>query len=100
MPVRKTDKLSSDERNQIATHLVTRFSVTATQGSSSCPAQRAFVPKRPDVLKVLPPLVTLWGKFRIDGGGDTIHAFHTGKRPQDTRDATYVKVCGSWVMIS
>jgi hypothetical protein len=83
--------LDQAERNQIGKHLVTRFSTSASPASSG-PARQCFDARRQDILQVLPSSVTQWGKFRIDGGGNTVHAFNLVKRTDDARDATYVRV--------
>ncbi|KAJ6459013.1 hypothetical protein C8R45DRAFT_913204 [Mycena sanguinolenta] len=65
-------------RNKIAAYLTTNYEIS-----------------RPQALKYLPAELSLWGKLKMPGGGDLIHAwdlvssYHNS--PNSVRDATFIK---------
>ena len=69
------DKLTTQRRNQIVKCLATRYDGHAAV-----------------IRRLLPSELELWGKVKISGAGDTIHAAELVQMGEGHRDATYVRV--------
>ena len=72
---RRTTRLSTQRHNQILRCLATRYS-TAISYLRRC----------------IPMELEQWGKVRIAGGGDTIHAIELVPLGEHNRDASFVRV--------
>jgi len=94
MPPRVPFKtLDRDECNQIGKHLSTRLTVEPLSATANTAARRGFEVNRSTVFRFLPLAVSQWGKLKIEGGGDTVHAANVVHRAaEDSRDASYVRV--------
>lgn len=66
---------------------------TLTDKIVSCLTLR-FTATPNEVRAALPTTVEQWGKLRILPDGDTIRAAELETVGEDTRDASYVRVCG------
>jgi len=84
--------LDREERNQIGKHLSTRLTVEPLQATVNASARSGFQVNRLTALRFLPSGISQWGKLKIEGGGDTIHAANVVHRAEDGRDASYVRV--------
>ncbi|KAJ7914648.1 hypothetical protein B0H13DRAFT_1611308 [Mycena leptocephala] len=74
----RTIAIDAPLRNKIAAYLATNYEIS-----------------RPQALRYLPTELSLWGKLKMPGGGDLIHAwdlvssYHNS--PDSVRDATFIK---------
>jgi len=84
--------LERDECNQIGKHLSTRLTVEPLSATPNTAARQGFEVNRSTVIRFLPLAVSQWGKLKIEGGGDTVHAANVVHRAEDSRDASYVRV--------
>ena len=84
--------LEHDERNQIGKHLSTCLTVEPLSITANTSTRQGFEVNRAMVLRFIPLAVSQWGKLRIEGGGDTVHAANVVHRAEDSRDASYVRV--------
>ena len=62
-------------RNQIVKSLATRYNTNASS-----------------IRRILPDEFEQWGKVKISGGGDTMHAAELVDSGEGHRDASYVRV--------
>lgn len=74
-------------RLQIGTHLSTRLTKYRTTSDPS-----EHIVARKDIMPFIPSTVEAFGKVKWGNNGDTMHASELVKRPDDGRDATYIRV--------
>lgn len=79
MPPNPYLSVSTAERNQIARHLRTHHPCLSLAAAAD----------------LIPQRLERWSKLRISSGGDTMHAAMRVPVQVDSRDASFVKVCGS-----
>lgn len=83
----KFDFDDHDLRLIVGSHLAVRLSKHKTRDN---PVEQLV--SRATILQFLPRVVDLWGKAKLGVDGDIVHASEVRSRPEDGRDASYVRV--------